>query len=99
MQAHLEENLDEDSAARGGVVFSDANCVKHSPTDGVCRQQMCEELCHVPELVGLESVHECILLPETLLVKSLPALMVTTVALSQEPIVPAEFLSDQSSKI
>ena len=36
----LEQDLDEDTAAGGGVLLSQADASQHRPADGVCRQQV-----------------------------------------------------------
>jgi hypothetical protein len=52
-RAHLEQVLDEDPAAAGGVVFCEADTAQHPPTDGIVSKQMSKQLGDIAELVGL----------------------------------------------
>ena len=90
MGSHLEEDLDEDSAAGCGVVLGDANRVQHCPADGVGCQEVGKEFGNVAELVSLQPMHKGVLLSEALLVEGLPALVMPTVPLCQQPVVPAQ---------
>lgn len=89
--AHLEEDLDEDSGAGGGVVLRDPDAVQDTPRDGVGGQEVGEELGHIAQLVGLQAMHKGVLLSEALLVQGLPHLVVPAVPLSQQPIIPAQY--------
>jgi hypothetical protein len=62
----LEENLDEDARAGGGVVFSESDIRQARPVVGLCVEQVAEEFGAIPELVDFEFVHILVLLGEHL---------------------------------
>jgi hypothetical protein len=62
----LSQDLDEDSAGGGGVLLIQLDVLQTGPRKGVSGQQMCEELGHVAQLVGLQSVDGAVLGEERL---------------------------------
>ena len=62
----LKEDLDEDSAGRGCFIFVQMDVLQHRPWKGIRMEQVREELGHVPQLVGFESVDALVLLDKAL---------------------------------
>ena len=48
-----------------GLLFVEVNAGHPGPGEGVAVEQLSKELCHIPQLVGLQSVHRGILKMKT----------------------------------
>ena len=89
LQAHLEQDLDEDAGGGGGVVLGQADALQDLPADGVLLQQRAEEFGHVAQLVGLQAVDQRVLPPEALLKALLVGRELDCKARRQQGVVPA----------
>ena len=62
----LEQDFDENTAARGGFIFIQMNYRKNVPSDCISTQQMSKETCDVSQSVGLVSVNCVVVLSKGL---------------------------------
>jgi len=57
---YLEKYLDENARWTRSLIFVEMNGTKDFPTDGICEEQMCENLGHISQLSDLKSVDSVI---------------------------------------
>jgi hypothetical protein len=68
----LKQDLDEDTAARGGFLFVEMDYREHMPAKSICRQQMSEKASDVSKAIRLVAMDGVVVIGEGLLEEICP---------------------------